>query len=244
MENALLIGLSQQLALRRNLEIIANNIANINTAGYKSESVLFEEYLLGTPASSENNQELAFVQDTGVIPDLSEGRFEHTGGSLDIALSGDGYFVLDTPEGPRYTRNGHFGLNTEGQVISNDGHPVLDIDGNPITFGPNETELTIANDGTMTTSEGVKGQINVVQFDRPEDLQKIGNSQYTAVEDPVPAESVKVVQGSLEQSNVAPIIEMTKMIEVMRTYQSISDVIKRAEELQRNAVRKLGETNA
>jgi len=244
MENALLIGLSQQLALRRNLDIIANNIANINTAGYKSESVLFEEYLLGTPAGSESNQEFAFVQDTGVIPNLSEGRLEHTGGSLDMALSGDGYFVLDTPEGPRYTRNGHFGLNTEGQVVSNDGHPVLDIDGNPITFGANETELTIARDGTMTTSQGVKGQINVVQFDRPEDLQKVGNSQYTAAEDPVPAESAHIIQGSLEQSNVAPIIEMTKMIEVMRTYQSISDVIKRAEELQRNAVRKLGETNA
>ena len=124
MENTFLVGLSQQIASHRAMEVIANNLANLSTPAFKKESVAFEEYLTNVPATETEGggvTPVAFVLDRGVVRDLSSGRLEQTNGVLDFALEGRGYFVVDTPQGERYTRNGLFQLNNQGQVVTDDG---------------------------------------------------------------------------------------------------------------------------
>jgi flagellar basal-body rod protein FlgF len=243
MDNVLLIGLSQQTAMMRNMDIIANNIANMNTTGFKSESVLFEEYLVDLAQEGEPPLEMAFVQDTSVIRNLEEGRFQNTGGTLDFAIAGEGFFVAAAAEGERYTRNGHFRVDTEGQLVTSDGIPILDVDGNTIVFSAQEKDFSVARDGSITTSAGFKGKLGIVNFEAPEALNKVGAGLYETEETPFPAEHADIIHGTIEQSNVKPIVEMTKMIEVMRSYQSVSQLLKTAEELQKRAIQVLGETS-
>src|SRR5262249_41679252 len=126
-ENTFLVGLSQQLASRRSMDVIANNLANLSTPSFKRETVQFEQYMTRLPATEAEGggmMDVAFVLDRGVVRDLSAGRLEQTNGVLDFALSGPGYFVVDTPEGERYTRNGHFQLDNQGRVVTDDGYVV------------------------------------------------------------------------------------------------------------------------
>lgn len=241
MENLLLVGLSQQMAMRRHLDIIANNIANMSTTAFKSESVLFEEYVMDVPAALSPSESISFVEDVATIRNLQEGRVETTGGALDVAIIGNGYLAIDTPSGVRYTRNGHFKLDATGQIVTGDGDPVLDVDGNTIIIETGETDLTIARDGSISTSAGTKARLNIVSFANEGELEKSGSSLFATEQTPEPALGVEVVQGAIEQSNVQPILEMTKMIEVMQAYRSISDLMQRAEELERRALREAGE---
>lgn len=242
MENALLIGLSRQVALKRQMTVVANNLANMNTAGYKSGTLLFKEHLM--PVARMNDQtgpdkQLSYVLDASIYRSFQEGAYEQSDNELDVALSGNGWLVVDTPDGEQYTRNGQLKLDTEGQLVTNSGYPVLG-EGGPIIFGPNESGIEIAKDGTISTNEGLKDRLRVVQFENNAALSKEGETLFSTAQQPEPAEDVRVLQGVVEKSNVQPISELTRMIETVRAYTSISQMLSREQDLRRQAIEQLG----
>lgn len=246
MENALLISLSRQMALQRRMDVLANNMANVNTAGYKSDSVAFEEFVMPTARMNDlagSQARLSYVQDRGVYRNFSEGTAEPSGGELDVAISGDGWLVVQTPNGERYTRNGQLKLDAEGQLVTQDGFPVLG-EGGAITFTAEESGTEIARDGTISTSEGIKGRLRVVQFEDNGRLTKEASTLFSAEDQPTPAENVQVMQGMIEKSNVQPVIELTRIIETVRAYTSTARALQQTHDLRRNAIEQLGRASA
>ena len=174
MENALLIGLSRQVALSRELDVIANNVANIGTAGFKARALRFEEYIMpGASADTFNpaDQPLSYVVDKGSGLDFSSGAVERTGRELDVAMRGNTILAVQTPQGERYTRNGSFEINDKGELVTSDGFKVS-ATAVPILFNSTETGLSIAADGTISSSEGVKGKLKLMDCHRPEQLSR------------------------------------------------------------------------
>src|SRR5690606_22844031 len=141
MENALLIGLSRQMAMSRDMATIANNLANMNTTAYKSEAMLFEQYLMPDASEDSLDKQITFVQDVGQHRDMRDGALQTTGNPLDVAIAGEGFFRVETEAGVLYTRNGHFNLNAEGQLVTSAGEPVLTDAGAAITFANDETGI-------------------------------------------------------------------------------------------------------
>src|SRR5437660_2980019 len=156
MENALLIGLSRQIALHRELEVVANNIANLDTTGYKADGSIFEEFLM--PAASASgfqggDRRLSYVQDGATWHNLNPGPIRQTGNPLDVAIDGDAYLVVQTPRGERYTRNGAFQINAAGELVTSAGDKVLG-DSGPIVFNTTDRDIIINPDGTIRVREG------------------------------------------------------------------------------------------
>lgn len=241
MENALLIGLSRQMAMSREMAVIANNIANMNTPGYKAESMLFDQYLMPNTADGNDRRPLAFVNDYGQHRDMADGTLTTTGNSFDLAIAGDGFFKVQSEDGKtRYTRDGHFQLDATGQLVTSNGDAVLTKAGSPITFTADEGDITISRDGTITTVNGQRGQIGVVKFENPELMQKAGENAFTSEEPETIVERPHVIQGAIEGSNVKPVLEMTNMIEVMRSYASAQKLIDSSDEMRRKAITTLG----
>lgn len=250
MENTFLVGLSQQIASRRSMDVIANNLANLSTPAFKRESVQFEQYLVDVPATEAEGGgtvEVAFVLDRGVMRDLSGGRFERTNAVLDFALSGPGYFVVETPDGERYTRNGHFQLDNQGRVVTDEGH-VVQSDGGAIAIQQQDSDIQVGPDGTISirnqvgASVQLLGKMRIVTFDDERQLTKAGTSLYEANgQTPTAATSeVRVHQGVIERSNVEPVIEITRMIDVLRAYQATAEMTQASEDLLKRAIEQLG----
>ena len=242
MNNTAYVGLSHQMALRRQLDVVANNIANMNTTAFKSESVMFSEFLQKTtPSMDRGARALTMVSDVGLNRNVDQGQLVPTGNLLDTAIRGRGFFTLLGPDGRQlYTRNGHFELNGEGALVSAAGHPLLDSGGNEIVLDPSDTTLSIAADGTITTSFGVIGRINLVEFAGERLMRKVGNGMFETDQEPLSASNASIEQGLLESSNVTPLLEMTRMIEILRTYQSTTKLIQQYESLQLKTINKLG----
>jgi flagellar basal-body rod protein FlgF len=244
-ENAFLVGLSQQVATHRTMDVIANNIANMATPGFKRESLLFEEYVVEVPANEAEGPgtvDVSFVLDVGTARDLNSGRLENTGVPTDVAINGAGYFVVQTPEGERYTRNGHFHFDPTGRLVTDDGHAVLS-QGGEIAVRPEDGAMHISADGTISTALGVLGRLRIVTFENERALMKAGASLYTTGEGqagPQNVEQIQVAQGTLERSNVEPVIEIARMVQVMRAYQANLDITQTSQDLLRRAIEKLG----
>lgn len=244
-ENAQLISLSRQIALQRQLDVVANNVANINTTGFKAEQLLFEEYVM--PVARDQtfpnlDQPLSYVRDWATVHDLSAGAMLQTGNDLDVALNGEGFFAVQTAGGERWTRSGAFQINSNGTLVDLSGNPVLGT-GGPIQFGPEETGITIAADGAISTSAGPKGQLRLVEFANTQELSREGANLY-AGGTPVAATNTRVMQGFIERSNVSGVAEMAEMIRVTNAYQSIASLSERQDDLRRSAIQRLGDTNA
>jgi flagellar basal-body rod protein FlgF len=242
MDNSLLISLSHQIASYRSMDVIANNLANVSTPAYQREEPTFGEYILNVPPAEgqSGNQQLSFVQDTGVVRDLSEGHLDTTNAPFDMAIHGKGYFAVQTAAGERYTRNGHFTLDASGQIVTSNGDAVQG-DGGAITITPDDGEVHIAQDGTVSGKNGQIGKIRVVDFASPRALTKEGASLYAADgQSPVTADSFTLQSGMLETSNVEPVVEISHMIEVMRAYQATATLTQTQEDLMRQAIDKLG----
>jgi flagellar basal-body rod protein FlgF len=251
MDNALLVGLSRQVSLRRELDVIANNIANINTTGFKGESVLFEQFLDPTARHEHfpgNDRRVAFVMDRATLQDFSQGPLQRTNAPLDMAIDGPGFFAVQTANGERYTRAGNFHLNPQGQLVTNNGHPVLG-QGGPIVLEPTDINIAVAADGTVSATNaagqtGERGKLRMVTFTNPAQLSAQGDSLWAAGNGIVPqaaAPTTRAVQGALEKSNVSAVREMNRMIEVTRAYTTISNMQQRTDELRRRAIEKLAE---
>ncbi|ODT68228.1 MAG: flagellar basal-body rod protein FlgF [Pelagibacterium sp. SCN 63-23] len=245
MENAQLIGLSRQIALQRQLDVVANNVANINTTGFKAEQLLFEEYVM--PVARDNDfptldQPLSYVQDWATIHDLSAGAIMQTGNDFDVALNGEGFFAVQTPAGERWTRAGAFQINNDGTLVDLSGNPVLG-NGGPIQFGPEEIGISIAADGAISSSAGAKGQLRIVEFANPQELKREGANLFSGGT-PGANVNTRAMQGHVERSNVSGVAEMAEMIRVTRAYESIASLSQKQDDMRRNAIQRLGDTNA
>lgn len=245
MENTSLVALSRQLVLRRKLDVIANNVANINTSGFKRDALELDEYDM--PVSRANTFPRAdrihsFVEDWTTTVDHTPGPVETTGNPLDVALQGPGYFVVQTPSGERYTRAGDFMLDATGRLVTNDGKPVMG-EGGEIVFQPNETDIVIGADGSIATNAGARGRLRLVSFEDDRLLTKEGENLFSG-EGALPAAEARVKQGALEKSNVEGVIEMTRLIEVNRSYEQISRMISDHDELRLKAIQRLGDVKA
>jgi len=244
-ENAQLISLSRQIALQRQMDVVANNMANINTTGFKAENLLFEEYVMPVARDRDfpgTSQPLSYVQDWATVHDLSGGAMVQTGSELDIGLNGEGFFAVQTPAGERWTKAGAFQLSANGTLVDAGGNPVLG-EGGPIEFGPEETGILVAADGSISSSAGPKGRLRLVEFANPQDLTRQGSNLYAGGA-PVAATNTRVMQGFIEKSNVSGVSEMAEMIRVTRSYESIASLSQKQDELRRSAIQRLGDTNA
>ena len=183
---------------------------------------------------------MSYVVDNGVSRDLTEGNLLITNNTFDVAIKGDGFFAIQTDNGERYTRNGHFILDSQGQLTTTNGDAVLSDGGAPITLGQDEGLVAILEDGTITSDLGTRGKIGLVEFDDESLLVKEGGSLLSTDQVANPVADPYLVQGAIEQSNVAPIIEMTKMIDVLRAYQAAGRLIETGEGLTVRAIRELG----
>lgn len=248
MQNAVLVGLSRQVGLAREMDVVANNIANLNTTGYKADGSVFEEYLTSAARSDQTGSRVSFVRDRGVWHDMSQGPIERTGNPLDVAVDGTGFLVVQTPRGERYTRNGALQINATGQLVTSDGFPVLG-DGGPITLQANDRQVQISRDGTISVREGAsnvdsaRGKLRLVTFTDPQQLQKDGSSTFnpTAGAQPQPATTGGIIQGVVEKSNVRGVVEMSRMIEITRAYTQIDGLLQQQNDLSQSAIDKLAE---
>jgi flagellar basal-body rod protein FlgF len=241
MDNASLVTLSYQLAAFRSMDVIANNIANVSTPGFKRESTKFEELVQQVRPSDDpgSPRTLSFVRDAGVVRDLSEGSLQTTGSPFDLAISGKGYFAVQTAAGERYTRNGHFTLNADGIIVNEQGDPLLG-DGGPISISTDDGNITIGADGTVTGKQGQIAKVRLVDFADERAMTKEGASLYSTTQTPISAANAVLSQGMLETSNVQPVVEISRMIEVMRSYEATATLSQSTDDMKRQAIQKLG----
>lgn len=248
MENALLIGLSRQMSLRRELDVVSNNIANINTTGFKVDTAVFEEFLMPGARHDDfahGDRKMSFVQDRSTWHDMSQGPIRQTGNPFDVAIDGKAFFVVQTPRGERYTRNGSFQINPQGQLVTTEGYQVMG-DAGPIQFQTTDKDVTISRDGTVAVPDGPRGKLRQVTFENGQRLQKDGSSTFSAPDGVVaaPAQYPHVIQGAVEQSNVKSVIEMTRLIEVTRHYTQVASLLERQGDMRRSAIERLADVPA
>ncbi|HVV80463.1 MAG TPA: flagellar basal-body rod protein FlgF [Pseudolabrys sp.] len=252
MSNSALVGLSRQVALGRELDVVANNIANMNTTGFKADGSIFEEYLSPT-ARTPADSKISFVRDRGTWHDMTQGPTQHTGNPLDVAIDGKGFLVVQTPRGERYTRNGSLQIGPTGNLMTADGFPIVG-DSGPITLQPTDRQISIAEDGTVSVREGTstadtqRGKLRVVSFDDAQRMRltKDGSGTFAAPAGvtPQPETNVRVIQGAVEKSNVRGVVEITRMIEITRSYTQLSAMLQQQSDMRTNAIGKLADVPA
>lgn len=237
MQTQIYVGLSAQLALRRQLDTVANNIANMNTAGFRAEKVLFDAHLERT----QDKRHVAYVIDRTSYTDMRAGKFEVTGNPLDVAINGDAWLMVDTPNGPRYTRDGRLNLDGEGRLVTLDGHAVLDQGGGEIAVPQDVAgRIEILKDGTVGDGEQVFGQIARM---RPQDVQTMmreASGLYSAPGAFEAAIDAEIRQGVIEGSNVQPVVAMTELMSISRAYEQAKSMVENNDDTLRNAVRTIG----
>jgi flagellar basal-body rod protein FlgF len=237
MDTTSYVAVSRQIALQRAMTSVANNIANANSTGFRAEHALFEPYL----AAAGEPKKVAFVQDVGLYRDPSPGTVDTTGNPLDLAIVGPGYLTFQTPQGERYARAGHLAIDADGQLVDARGNPLLDDRGSPVVVPQGERQITVAEDGTITGSQGGGpiARLQLVTFGGEQDLTREGDGLYRASAVPRPIATGRIVQGALERSNVSPVQEMTTMMMILRAFQGTEQLIEAQDELDRRAIDRL-----
>jgi flagellar basal-body rod protein FlgF len=234
------MAMSRQMTIQQEMDAIANNIANANTVGYKADRVTFNQYL--PPQSGLSGYaSTVFPKLASPFRQTEEGTISTTSDPLDVAIKGQGYLVVDTPQGQRYTRDGHLTLNASGQLVNAAGRPILDDGGRPIVIPPNAGAITIDTDGSISAGEQALGKIRVVSFDNEQALKRAGAGLYVADGiTPKTAQKFQLIQGSLEGSNISPVLEMTRMMENARAYEEAQKVVSTEDDRMRKGIELLG----
>ncbi|MEQ1931755.1 MAG: flagellar basal-body rod protein FlgF [Parvularculaceae bacterium] len=239
MENAITAGLSRQIVLMRALEATANNVANQTTAGFKAEHVAFREYLARVPADRDSDVSLVFDPDS--YADFSPGGLEQTHNALDFAIDGDGFFAVESVEGVLYTRDGRFSTNEVGELVTRDGGRVLDPAGAPILLDVEAGPPLLSPDGALLQNGVPVAALGVFEFDDPRALERRGDNRFRTTGEAKPAAAPRLSQGFIETSNVEAVAAMTDLVEINRAYEQAARVVETADELAREAVRRLSE---
>lgn len=242
MENSLYVGLSRQMVLRQEMDIIANNIANSDTTGFKVESLMASTDARAPAFGMGSAGAIRFVTADGVARDFGQGGLNRTDAPLDVAIQGQGFFRIRTAQGDRFTRDGRFRADDAGRLVTEQGDGVLDEGGGEIVIDPLKGPVTIAEDGTMSQGTERIGKLGVATFDDLSGLEKTGSNLYrnTSNLQPRPAAGARVRQGMLEGSNVQPVLEITRMIEVSRAYERIAKMMDSQGDLSQTAMQRLG----
>ena len=243
MKSAAYVSISQQMVLGRRMDAIAQNLANLNTPAFKGERLLFEEYL----HTAEYGQPISYVHEVSLERDMTGGPLDRTGNDLDVALDGPGWFVIGTDEEDLYTRQGHFQVDGARRIVNSSGDPLLNQNGDPFTLGAQDTSITIGSDGTVSSDSGPLGRIKVVDFEDEIALAKVGPGLFANEDDNPPIdlgpEEVTIEQGAIEMSNIQPILEVTRMIDVMRSYQKTQRMVQTGHDLQRRTIQDITSTS-
>lgn len=238
--------LSQEQALRRRLDIVANNLANMNTAGFGREAPVFREYVEDTPSSVKPVQQTSFVLDYGTIHDTTQGAFQSTGNPLDLMIDGPGYFAVEAPGGgTAYTRAGYIRVLPSGELATAGGQRILGEGGQPVTVPLEQAgRIDIRADGTVSGPDGPLGRIAVTVFDNESGVTPRGDGMFAATGGrELPAEQTRLRGGGVESSNVNPIEETTNMVEILRAYQESQRMAEAMNDLRRRAIERLGRVN-
>ncbi|WP_323035454.1 flagellar hook-basal body complex protein [Pararhodobacter sp.] len=233
MDNAGYTTLTRQSGLLREIQVLANNIANISTTGFRREGLLFSEYV-----QKLDNREapLSMAAANAHQTYLNQGTMSMTGGQLDLAIEGEGFFLIETPQGERLTRAGHFATNAAGEMVTPDGHRLLDIGGAPVFVPAEAGNVAISRDGTISADGQPLGQIGLMRPEDPSQIRRATGVLHEATGPLVPVPEASLFQGFLEDSNVNPISEMARMIEVQRAYEAGQKFLDREDERIRNVV--------
>ena len=253
MDNAIYVGLSRQMVLQRALDIASNNIANMDTAGFKVEHLSVMTDPESPPAASVGlgRAPIKYVLDNGSSRDFSQGATEQTGAVYDVALSGNGFFSVQGPSGTLYPRDGRFGLDAQNQIVDKAGHPVLGAGGSPLSVDPTKGAPVIGGDGTISQTDAtghaiVIGRIGVTRFTNRSLLVKQGANDFadpTGQAGAQPARDATMAQGFVEKSNVNPVAEISSLIEITRAYERVQNLITSTQDLSTKAIDALGKPN-
>lgn len=216
MDNAIYAALTRQSGLMREMRTVANNIANANTAGFRREGVVFSEYMVSLDGRGET---LAMANGRGRMVDLAPGGMTQTNGQFDLAIDGEGFLMVQTPQGNRLTRAGAFMTNAEGELVNPDGYPLLDDGEAPIVIPAGVGSVGIGIDGTISADGNPIGRIGVFASPDPARLRHTAGTLFDPGGAVEPLDQAVLRQGFLEESNVDPVLEVARMIEVQRAYQ-------------------------
>ena len=233
MNNPIYATLTRQSGLMKEMGVVANNIANMNTTGFRREGVIFAEHL---SAIDRRGDTLSMAHARGRLTDLSQGVLIQTNGNFDLAIEGEGFFAVETPDGIRLTRAGAFMPSPEGELMTAQGYRLLDEGLAPLLIPAEATSAVVGPDGTLSANGIQLGRIGL--FSAPPDVQLThqGGTLFNLNADPEPLEDARIRQGFLEESNVDPISEISRMIEVQRAYELGQSFLDREDERIRNAI--------
>ncbi len=235
------IALSRLVAQQRALDVTATNLANASTSGFKAERMVFSDWLSRQTRTDppRGGGTVAFTQDRATYREQQAGPVQHTGNPLDLALGGDGYFTVDTPRGPRLTRAGRFSPMADGRLGDASGNALLDRAGQPVRLSPADTNLTITADGTVSSQNGRLGQVGVVRPDDPNRMTLEGARTLRADSPTNPVAQPRLIQGAVEDSNVQPVMEMTRMMADLRQFQFTSQFVQGEADRMQSAIDKI-----
>ena len=236
MDNAIYAALTRQSGLMREMQVVANNLANMATTGFRREGVVFSEYV----KSLDGAPSLSMARASARAIDLSPGDLTQTGGTYDFAIQGEGFFLIETPEGERLSRAGHFTPGPEGELLNPDGSRLLDQGGAPVVVPPGTRSVMLARDGTLSADGLPVARIGLWQPADPTSLRHVAGTLFSA-DAPEPMEDGgTILQGHLEGANTDPITEVARMIEVQRAYEMGQQLLDREDQRIRNVLQTLG----
>jgi flagellar basal-body rod protein FlgF len=241
MQNATTVALSRLVAQQRAMDVTATNLANTNTPGFKTSRTLFADFLSRQSGVDpvRGGRTLTFTQDRATYREQAEGAVTRTANPLDLAIEGPGFFSVQTKTGPMLTRAGRFDLQADGSIVDADGNALLDSAGKPMKIAAADTTLKVDGDGSLSSENGVLGKIGIVQPTDVNRMQAQGDRLLSASVPTAPVARPKVTQGALEESNVQPIAETTRMMNQLREFQFVTQFVQGESERQQTAIDKL-----
>jgi len=238
MQDSLYVALSSQIALERRLDTIADNVANASTIGFRATGVKFEDVVSGTGSRS-----VSFASSGKTYLSGAHGALTETGNPFDFAVQGDAWFAIETPAGTVMTRDGRFSMNENGELMSIEGYPVLDSGGAPIQLDPRNGPPKAGADGSLRQNDQLVGALGLYNFDPGENFVRYGNSGIVPARTPEPVtdrSDVGIAQGFVEESNVNPVLEMTRLIQVQRAFENTAALMRQTDSSTDDAIKTLG----
>lgn len=233
MDNTIYAALARQSGLMQEMQVVANNMANVNTTGFRREGVVFSEYV---DSLDGDEASLSMAHASGRIIDFEEGAIASTGNQLDFAIQGEGFFMVETPEGNQLTRAGSFLRSPEGELVTPEGFRVLDNGGAAIFLPADQGPIAVGEDGTLSAKGQPLAQLGLYEPQNSTSISLQAGTRFAVPEGTVPAENARVMQGVVEQSNVDPVREIARMVEVQRAYELGQTFLDREDERIRNVI--------